>query len=319
MRKHSIFLVIALLFCCLVAACTAGTGNQGDLTGNLKISGSTALLPLVQKAAQTFEQLHPQTHITVAGGGSKKGLQDVSNGVSNIGDSDIYADPALYPDPNITDHIVCVTPFTMIVNKDVPLGSLTNAQIQNIFSTGTYSNWQQVVDARGVHGPDLPIQAVVRAPTSGTRDTFRKYVLGGLDERGRLVGQDSSQQVLDAVAKTPGAIGYLALSVLQPQSNVRVLAINGYQATLANIDAGSYAFWSYEHMYTLGDTQALSNAFLAYMLSSIVQQQAQALHYISINQLHLPAVGAIGQVSHARPVAISFLPESEKRRYGSRE
>src|SRR5579883_872244 len=169
MRKHAIFLVLAFLLCGAVAGCTAGAGNQSDLAGNLKISGSTALQPLVQKAAQTFEQLHPLTHITVSGGGSKKGLQDVSNGVSNIGDSDIYADPALYPDPNITDHIVCVTPFTMIVNKDVPLSSLTSTQIQDIFSTGTYNNWQQVVDAKGGRGPDLPIQTVVRAPTSGTR------------------------------------------------------------------------------------------------------------------------------------------------------
>lgn len=147
--------------------------SQAALSGQLLVVGSTALQPLASAAATRFQQQHPGTHIDVQGGGSVTGLQAVTAHKADVGDSDIYADPALYPDPNLTDHIVCVIPFTMIVNPDVTVTSLTSQQIMDIFSpNGHIHNWQEV------GGPNLPIQPVVRPASSGTRDTFRKYVLG---------------------------------------------------------------------------------------------------------------------------------------------
>src|SRR6266568_3142201 len=105
----------------LLSGCAISGSATTTLSGRISISGSTALYPLAQQAAKLFEQLHPDIHITVQGIGSIKGLQAVTARKVDIGTSDIYADPALYPDPNLTDHIVCVIPFAMIVNSDVPL------------------------------------------------------------------------------------------------------------------------------------------------------------------------------------------------------
>ncbi|HCI82360.1 MAG TPA: phosphate-binding protein, partial [Ktedonobacter sp.] len=248
------------------------------------VVGSTALQPLVTTAAKLFMQQNPQVHIDVQGGGSITGLRSVAEQKSDIGNSDIYADPAIYPDPNLTDHIVCLIPFTMIVNPDVMgVTSLTQQQLIGIYSTRTIRNWKDV------GGPDLPITAVVRPNTSGTRATFRKYVLGGGDESGTLLRTDSSQTVRDMVAHTPGAIGYLALSVLN--SSVRVIAIDGVAATAQNIEVGKYAFWGYEHMYTLGDDSSLLSAFLSFMLTPAVQQESQREGYIPIASMKLSSVG----------------------------
>src|SRR5882724_5858130 len=192
----------------LLSGCAISGSATTTLSGHISISGSTALYPLAQQAAKLFEHLHPDIHITVQGIGSIKGLQAVTARKVDIGTSDIYADPALYPDPNLTDHIVCVIPFAMIVNSGVSLVSLTEQQVIDIFSTGKYTNWSQL------NGPNIPIVPVVRPPSSGTRDTFRKYVLGGRDERYKPINTDSSTEVLHKVAQTPGAIGYLALSVV---------------------------------------------------------------------------------------------------------
>jgi phosphate transport system substrate-binding protein len=243
------------------------------------VVGSTALQPLVTAAAQLFTQQHPNVQIEVRGGGSVAGLVAMANHTADVGDSDIYADPATYPDPTISDHLVCVTPFVMIVNLGVSLTSLKHDDIIKIFSTGEVTNWKQL------GGPDQPIVPVVRPATSGTRATFRKYVLGGRDETGRLLTTDSSDTVRDTVASIPGAIGYLAAPVVN--SSVRALAMDGQAPTLENIEAGRYSFWSFEHMYTAGDTTPATDAFLDFMLSGSVQQVAQTQNYIPIANMKL--------------------------------
>jgi phosphate transport system substrate-binding protein len=239
------------------------------------------LQPLVAAAAPLFQQLHPQVHVDVQGGGSLAGLQAVVSAKVNIGDSDVYADPAVYPDPNLTDHLVAIVPFAMVVNPSVTIASLSREEIVKIFSTGEITNWKQV------GGPDLTIVPVVRPATSGTRATFRKYILQGRDENGKLLTTDSSQTVRDTVAHTAGAIGYLALSVLD--ASVHVLAIDNQLPTASNISAGRYAFWGFEHMYTLGDNGGAVGAFLDYMLTSPIQRLAQQLGYIPISSAQLAA------------------------------
>ncbi len=281
----------------LLAACaTPFNSTTAPLSGRITVDGSTALQPLVSRAEALFEKTYPQVHIEVGGGGSLTGLNDVTTHKVDIGDSDIYADPAIYPDPNLTDHLVCVIPFTMIVSSDVNVTNLTTQDLINIFATGKVTNWSQV------GGPNLPIVPLVRPATSGTRATFRRYVLGGRDELSSLLAISSSQDVVTRVAQTPGAISYLATSVLNSQ--VRPISINGYAASQENIEAGRYTFWSYEHMYTLNTLNRangpLIDAFLNFMLTSQIQQQVTALHYIPIADLKFPLLTSNSSVGMLR-------------------
>jgi phosphate transport system substrate-binding protein len=288
-RRSAGATVVLLALCCALLGGCAGLGDTTQpLSGHLSIDGSTALQPLATKAAALFTQHNPQVHIDVSGGGSLKGVSDANAGNVDIGDSDVYADPALYPDPNLTDHLVAVVPFTMITNLDVDVKSLSQAQIIAIYSTSQIRNWKDV------GGPDMPIVPVVRPMTSGTRATFRKYVLGGRDQKGTLLQSDSSQTVLQTVAQTPGAIGYLGLAYLD--STVNQVAIDNKLPTPENIHAGSYAFWGFEHMYTLGDANPLIEAFLTFMVGPEVQQLASQLSYIPIADAQLASVQPTGAV-----------------------
>ncbi len=273
----------------LCAGCTTPTGAQQELTGKITVVGSTALQPLVKAAATLFHQQHTHATVEVKGGGSLYGLKAVTSQNADIGDSDVYADPALYPDPNLTDHIVCVVPFTMIVNADIGISSLKRQQIIDIFSTRKIRNWKEV------GGPDLPIKPIVRPATSGTRATFRKYVLDGGDENGTLLRTDSSIDVRTTVAHTPGAIGYIALSVFD--NSIHQLGIDGQRASADAIASGRYAFWSYEHMYTLSDSNNVSSSFLDFMLTPTIQRAASQLSYIPIANMKLPTVSAAGGLS----------------------
>lgn len=278
-RIYSLSVSLCFLLLAL-SACDETVATQPVLTGHLWISGSTALQPLVTFAASAFEKQNPRVQIEVHGGGSLMGLDAVTNQQADIGTSDVYADAALYSDPNLTDHIVCIVPFVVIANPDVPLTSITSQQLVDIFSTGRLHNWSKL------GGLDEPIIPVNRSDTSGTRASFLKEILGGKSEQKALQHADSSQHMLQMVAQTPGAIGYIALSSLN--SSIHTLAIDGHTATPKAIASGKYAFWGYEHMYTMSNNKnMLLTPFLKFMLSSTVQDQARRMGYISLVQIPL--------------------------------
>jgi phosphate transport system substrate-binding protein len=300
-------LICSLFVIIFVSSCAGSGGSSTQLSGTIQIDGSTALQPLATQAAEAFVKQNPLVHITVSGGGSFTGLTDVSNGKVQIGDSDVYASFAAYPNPSMTDHLVCVIPFTLVTNPDVQLPSLTHAQIRDIFSSNQLTNWKDV------GGPDLPIVPIVRPSTSGTRDTFRKYVLGGRDEgtANQVLQKDSTAAVHDKVAQTPGAIGYLGLASVDDK--VHPVAIDGKNATKDNIIAGSYTFWSYEHMYTLGDDNPVVSAFLDFMLSPTVRGLAQRNSYIPIGDMKLPQVGLTTRTAGISAPLVAWYRESQER------
>lgn len=250
---------IATLLVTLVAGCGAPTGLAGQLT----VVGSTALQPLVDEAARQFMVEHPQAQITVNGGGSGFGLTQVATGAAQIGNSDIFANEKPDIDASaLEDHKVAVVGIAAVVNPNVGIDNVTQAQLIDIF-TGKVTNWQQV------GGHDVKITVVSRAKGSGTRATFKQYALLGNEEM-ESQSEDSSGAVRKIVAETPGAISYLALSYID--SSVRALKLNGVEPTAANIANGTYPVWAYEHMYTKGPANGLAKAFIDYILSDKVQR-----------------------------------------------
>jgi phosphate transport system substrate-binding protein len=160
--------------------------------------------------------------------------------------------------------------------------NLTDLQIVAIY-TGADTNWSQV------GGPNEPITIINRPTSSGTRATFKKYVLGGQTEAaGTTLTQDTSGAVVTAVNSTPGSIGYLAASYVigQGAGQTAPICIDGVDAEAKNIISGSYKFWSVEHAYTKGPATGNAKAFLLYTLSSDFQSKDVAtLGYYQIGQV----------------------------------
>ncbi len=261
------------------APSTNGASTNGvDFTaaGSITKAGSTALQPLVEQAATQFMQSDPNAKISVQGGGSGTGLAQIAQGSIDIGDSDLFAAAKLTAAQatGLVDHQVCVVGFTTVVNPDVTVDNLTTQQLQQIF-TGKITNWS------AVGGSNQEITIINRPTSSGTRATFKEYALGGLEEaQGIALTEDSSGAVAKAVSGTPGAISYLALSYANSNNTVKIVSLDGVAPNSANIVSGKYPIWSYEHMYTKGDPQGLTKAFIDYMMSPAVAPLIQQLGYI---------------------------------------
>ena len=245
------------------AADTNTESSDSSLSGTITAAGSSALKPLADDAADSFLNDHPDVSITIDAGGSGEGLKQVSEGTVDIGNSDVAAEDKLDETAakELVDHQVCVVTMAPIVNKDVAeagVKSLTKEQLISIF-TGKTTNWKDV------GGPDEDIVLVTRPESSGTRATFQKYALDGNEEASNTsMETDDSGVLLTNVKSTNGAIGYVALSYLTGDAGVETVAIDDVEPTLENTYSGKYPVWTFEHMYTKGEPNEVTKAFLDY-------------------------------------------------------
>jgi len=252
----------------MMSAATGGTpmGPSMCAMGSIVSLGSTALQPLVEAAQKVYVAKCSGAQIQVQGGGSGTGLTQVSGGQAAIGNSDIFAEDGSGIDAKqLEDHQVAAQAFGIIANPGVNITNLTQDQVISIF-TGKATNYKDV------GGPDQAIVVINRPASSGTRATFKKYGLKGMNEaQGKALTEDSSGAVAEAIKGTPGAIGYLALAYLVTNKDLKVINFNGKAPTIENISDDSYPIWSFGHMYTKGPAMGLAKAFLDYIMSDDVQ------------------------------------------------
>jgi len=270
-------MVSVLCTSALVPGCSRK--DAGGPAGSLVIAGSTALQPLVDQAAKQFMANNTRVQITVNGGGSGAGLTQVAEGSIDIGDSDIAAEEMPGVDASkLVDHKVAVVGFAVVANPRVGVDNLTQRQLIDIF-TGRLTNWKEL------GGADQRIVVINRGKGSGTRAAFKQWALRGNEEI-ESMNVDSSGEVRQTVAATPGAISYLAFSYLD--DSVKVLNLDGVAPTVENVTSGRYPVWSYEHMYTKGDPGPLAKAFLDYILSDAVQKSlVTRLGYIPVADMQV--------------------------------
>ena len=250
----------------------AAAATISCVTGSITASGSTALQPLVDAAAKKYDAACPGATITVNGGGSGTGLTQVSSGGVQIGDSDVTAESKLAAADaaKLVDHIVAKQGWIVVTNPDVTgVTNLTTQQNIDIW-TGKDTNWNQV------GGPDLPIVLIFRPASSGTRSTFKKLVLGGKTEAsgGQTLTEDSNGAVTTAITKTNGAVSVIGFAYYNDPANkskLNGLQLDGVDATVANMTGGTYKLSADGHMYSNGQPDGLTAAFLAYMLGKDVQ------------------------------------------------
>jgi phosphate transport system substrate-binding protein len=298
---HSSLLACHVSASDLPAVAVAGHASPLPIRANvrgrtLSIRGSTALSNLFARAGAAFDAAyHTTTH--VAATTSQDGLMAVEHGETDIGLSDIFVQDA--PDPNVssyvlTDYPVGVVVFTLMVSPDLKgaVQNITTDQLIDIYS-GKVTNW------RSLGGPDEPITPIGREIGSGTQVSFQKYVLLSTPKDTNIEIAGTTNFMLNLLAKKRGAIGYAASTVFtgNRSAGAQPICLNGYGATLANVNAGTYPYWNYEHAYVkhmpANTATDVAGLFLRYVCSASFQQKdVRGFGFLRIADLQPAAVAA---------------------------
>lgn len=244
--------------------------------GTLTASGSTALQPLVQKAATEYQTKCAGSTVTVSGGGSSTGLSNVAAGTSDIGDSDVPISQAKSIDPTtVTDHQVAGVIFGIVVNPKTTVTALTTQQVRDIF-TGKVTNWKDV------GGADLPVTLIERKPGSGSRLTFDIDIMGGTAESASPAStQDSTSLVVSGVQAADGGVSYVNVA---SKGTLTAVTVDGASPNATDVAAGKYVIFSHEHMYTKGAGSAIAQDFINFILTDSFQSEAGTLGFIPVAQ-----------------------------------
>jgi phosphate transport system substrate-binding protein len=283
MKKLLLFMMLTLMLA-VVAACGNGSEDETDTGGSadggtdsgeeeapseeaegqLVLSGSSAIQPLMAAGAEEFMAANAGADIQVQAGGSGQGLSQVADGSVDIGNSDVFAEEKEeIPADELVDHRIAVVGMGPAVHPEVGIEDISSEDLIKVF-TGEVTNWSEL------GGEDVEITLVNRPDSSGTRATFVNYALDGA-EPAEGITEDSSNTVKQIISETEGAIGYLAFSYYNDDS-VLPLQLDGVEQTDENVTTGDYAVWAYMHSYTNGEPEGLAKTFLDYMMSEDVQQ-----------------------------------------------
>lgn len=155
----------------------AAKNADGELRGDITISGAFALYPLAVKWSKEFQKLHPGVRIDLSAGGAGKGMTDVLSDVVDLGmvsrevhDSELKkgAIPFACAKDAVVITINARNPFA----KELMQHGISKETATKIWITGEYTTWGQVLgtdDKTSVH-------AYTRSDACGAAETFALWM-----------------------------------------------------------------------------------------------------------------------------------------------
>ena len=210
-------------------AATEAKSADADLSGSISMVGSTSMEKFANALSEAFMEKYPKVTVTAEFVGSGAGIEAVSNGTADIGNSSRNLKDEEKA-KGVAENIVAIDGIAVVVDPANTVEDLTKDQLTSIYD-GTVTNWKDV------GGNDAPIVVVGREAGSGTRGAFEELLK--LEDACKYSNElDSTGAVMAKVASTPGSIGYVSLDVLD--DTVKALKLDGAEPTEENIKAGKY-------------------------------------------------------------------------------
>lgn len=209
----------------------------------------------MKKAAKEIMQTFPDIKITITGGGSGVGAQQVGKGLVNIGNTgrplkESEAKLGLISFPFAIDGVA------IIINPSNLTANLTTQQITDIYS-GKITNWKDV------GGADQKIHLFTRDEASGTRSVFVKKLLNKAPVADHANVVPSNGAMKTAISNDLGAIGYCSIGYIDTM--VKAPLLDGVQPNNQSCVEGKYPVVRKLYMNTQGQPEGLTKAFIDFI------------------------------------------------------
>jgi phosphate transport system substrate-binding protein len=240
MRIERLLLLLAAAATLSLAACgdddeggngdsAASDGATEELSGEIRIDGSSTVFPFAQAAAELFNEEQPNVQITVGqsgtGGGFEKfcaGETDISNASRPIDEEEevpLCEENAVEPgEVQIANDGIAIA-----TNKGLTIECMTTDQLKSLWEPKSKVKSYSDIDSSF---PDTAVKLFGPGTDSGTFEFFTEEIVG--EEGAQRTDYEASEddnQLVTGVAGTEGGLGYFGLSYFEANTD----KLNGVQ------------------------------------------------------------------------------------------
>ncbi|MDR2503956.1 MAG: phosphate ABC transporter substrate-binding protein [Deltaproteobacteria bacterium] len=262
-------MMIALLSFCLLGALPLMAAQGG---GEIMITGSTTVLPVMQKAGEAFMAANPDIKLVISGGGSGNGIKALNEGLCQVAMSsrDIKgseADQGKAAGVKPVRTAIAVDALLPVLHPDNPVRELSLEQLRGIYA-GKIVNWKDV------GGRDEKIVVISRDSSSGTFETWAEMIMKGDRVAPAALMQASNGGVVQTVANNRRAIGYIGFGYLNP--SLKKIKVEGMEATAQNALSKAWPIARELYIFTNGEPAGAVKRLVDYLLDARKGQKAVA-------------------------------------------
>src|SRR5829696_7181235 len=272
-----------------------GGGGGGDLSGTIKIDGSSTVGPFAQAAQEAFLAENPNVKITVGTSGTGGGFEKFCAGETDISDASRPIDEEEevpicekngvgYKEVQVANDGVSV-----VTNPNLEVDCLTTKQLKEVWEQGSKVKSLSDVDPKL---PDAELSLFGPGTDSGTFDFFTGEINGeeGVSREDYQPSEDDNVLV-QGVAGEPGGLGYFGHSYYeQNKSKLNLVKVDSgdgcVEPTIETIQSGEYEPLS-RPLFMYPSTKALKRPEVKAFMDYIVENQqdiADASQIVAMNQ-----------------------------------
>ena len=248
-----------------------------------RIKGSDTVLPVAQQTAERFMNQHPDTRVTVTGGGTGVGISALLDNTTDIA---MASRPIKFSEKmkiksageDVAEIVVAYDALAVVVHPSNPVKQLTRQQLEDIFR-GKITNWKQV------GGDDRKIVVYSRETSSGTYEFFKESVLKNKNYMASSLSMPATGAIIQSVSQTKGAIGYVGHAYVSPGVKPLSVSYDGkhYAApTVENATNKTYPIVRPLYYYYNVKKKAEIDPLIQYILSPDGQDIIKKSGYIPV-------------------------------------
>lgn len=248
-------LLLLLTTTLLIVACDdtsspAGKSDNPELSGRVKVDGSSTVFPVSEAVAEEFRSAAPRVRVTVGLSGTGGGFQKFLNGETDINNASrpikpVEAERAAAAGIEFIELPVTFDGLSVLVNPDNDwVDHLTVRELRKIWQPeSTVETWSDIRP----EWPDEEIRLYGPGTDSGTFDYFTETINGKSGaSRPDYTASEDDNVLVQGVAGDRYALGYFGFAYYEENRNkLKAVAIDGgngpVMPTRATINDGRYA------------------------------------------------------------------------------
>lgn len=264
-------MVVVLALSLVVAACGGGGGGSqggggGEVSGEIRVEGSSTVEPITTAAAELFREQNPGARIEVGGAGTSDGFEAFCQGDTQISDAsrpiDVEEEVPVCEENGVEfiEIPVAFDGISVVVNSENDFATdVTAEQLKTLWepaAEGEITRWSQV----NPEWPDEEISLYGPGTESGTYEFFNETIVQNEEETNRsdVEMSEDDNVLVQGVSGDQNALGYFGFSYYENnQDSLKALAIDGVEPSTETIRSGDYLLSRPLFIYV--STKALQN------------------------------------------------------------